>query len=90
VTREWNVTLNEYITLETASSDLAAALNAVRDRILSNNGVDRGLSLHELEDCFAAGTPMSYADGGVRPIEQVRVGDWVLAPDQKDATGPLL
>jgi len=32
---------------------------------------------------------VSYADGGVRPIERVRVGDWVLAPDQNDPTGPL-
>ncbi len=33
--------------------------------------------------CFVAGTQVWYADGSLRPIEQVRVGDQVLARDEK-------
>ncbi len=32
-------------------------------------------------NCFVAGTPVATADGS-RPIEQIRVGDWVLARDE--------
>ncbi len=32
-------------------------------------------------NCFVAGTPVATTDGS-RPIEQIRVGDWVLARDE--------
>lgn len=32
--------------------------------------------------CFVAGTPITMADGSTRPIEQVRIGDEVLAFDE--------
>ena len=34
-----------------------------------------------VDECFVAGTPIAMADGTQRPIEQVQVGDWVLAYD---------
>ncbi|WP_231511555.1 Hint domain-containing protein [Chondromyces apiculatus] len=33
------------------------------------------------DECFVAGTPIAMADGTRRAIEQIRVGDWVLAYD---------
>lgn len=38
------------------------------------------------EGCFAAGTPVTMADGTTRPIESVEVGDEVLAYDTKTGT----
>jgi hypothetical protein len=37
--------------------------------------------------CFAAGTPIDMADGSRKPIEQVKVGDFVLAYDPENANG---
>jgi hypothetical protein len=33
--------------------------------------------------CFVAGTPVVLADGSLKPIEQVSVGDCVLSRDEK-------
>ena len=33
--------------------------------------------------CFVAGTQVVMADGSLRPIEQVKAGDWVLSRDEK-------
>ena len=40
-----------------------------------------------IDYCFAAGTPITMADGSHKPIERVRVGDEVLAYDTDDASG---
>lgn len=36
--------------------------------------------------CFLAGTPITMADGSTKPIEQLKVGDTLLAFDEKTAT----
>jgi hypothetical protein len=36
--------------------------------------------------CFASGTPITAADGGRKPIEEIRVGDKVMAFDGKSDT----
>ena len=36
--------------------------------------------------CFAAGTPILTSEGE-KPIEQIQVGDYVLARAEQDATG---
>ena len=36
--------------------------------------------------CFLAGTPITMADGRQRPIEEVKVGDWVRAFDETTKT----
>jgi len=36
--------------------------------------------------CFLANTPILLADGSFRPIEKLKVGDWVLAFDEKTKT----
>lgn len=41
----------------------------------------------QIPDCFVAGTRIAFADGTLRPIETVRVGDAVIARD--DQTGKL-
>jgi len=35
--------------------------------------------------CFAAGTLVTMADGSTKPIEQVKVGDWVASRDSEQA-----
>ena len=37
--------------------------------------------------CFAAGTPVELADGSSKPIEQIKIGDEVLAYDAADRKG---
>ena len=37
--------------------------------------------------CFAAGTPILLADGGSCPIEEIRIGDVVMAFDPEDRSG---
>ncbi len=37
--------------------------------------------------CFAAGTPVDMADGSQKPIEQIKIGDRVLAYDAFDRKG---
>ena len=32
------------------------------------------------EDCFLPGTPVLMADGGWKPVERIKIGDWVLSP----------
>jgi hypothetical protein len=39
--------------------------------------------------CFAAGTPLRTPDGS-KPIEDFRVGDWILSRDEFDPVGPVL
>ena len=39
-----------------------------------------------LGTCFAAGTPIRTPDGS-KPIEQLKVGDWVLAAPENDPGG---
>ena len=36
--------------------------------------------------CFAKGTPVLMADGAIRPVEDVHVGDRVMGPDSKPKT----
>ena len=52
--------------------------------------VFRPISLHVLDQvwCFAAGTPLLTSDGE-KPIEQVRVGDLVLARSEHEPQGPV-
>jgi len=42
--------------------------------------------------CFAAGTPVRMADGTEKPIEQVKIGEWVMAfdPNAKSGRGKLV
>ncbi|MBI1327111.1 MAG: hypothetical protein GC136_05670 [Alphaproteobacteria bacterium] len=40
--------------------------------------------------CFAAGTMIKLADGGTKPIDQIKKGDVVLSFDLKDVTGKLV
>ncbi len=42
-----------------------------------------------LKACFAAGTPLLTPDGS-KPIEDFRVGDWVLSRSEDDPEGPLV
>ena len=39
--------------------------------------------------CFAAGTPLLMAHGGSKPIDQISVGDWVLARSDADEHGEI-
>ncbi|RED44694.1 hypothetical protein [Aestuariispira insulae] len=52
---------------------------------------DKGSEL-PLKRCFAAGTMISLADGSYKPIEEIRIGDEVLAFDQdhQDSNSPLV
>ncbi|RED51305.1 hypothetical protein [Aestuariispira insulae] len=47
----------------------------------------KGKSLILGKHCFAAGTPVSMADGTVKPIEKIEVGDKVLSFDAQDSAG---
>jgi len=49
--------------------------------------------IYEFDDeggCFAAGTPILMADGTEKPIEEVKVGDWVMSFDGDVVGGPLI
>ena len=50
------------------------------------NGVSCGSITCPTGTCFVSGTPILMADGSTRPIENVKVGDKILAFDEKTKT----
>lgn len=87
--------LDVYVLLRDAAMEgdaqFARVVQAIQDRDFK--------SLEEIKDvlandevfrrdlCFAAGTQIDMADGSRKPIERVRIGDWVLAYQGEAAMG---
>lgn len=53
---------------------------------LKSNSAEK-LKKNEVVECFAAGTPIDLADGTQKPIEDIRIGDTVMAYDPNAENG---
>lgn len=81
-------TIGGGVALATGGDALAgASMGALQGGV---GGFARGFMTRALRACFTAGTPLVVDfEGNSRPIEEIQVGDHVLARDEFDANGPL-
>jgi hypothetical protein len=70
---------------EDAHGKLSVIMPGFRDLDLHDGELDRIVG-GQTSTCFAAGTPVLMGDGRVKPIEQVRRGDLVMAADERNGT----
>ena len=70
---------------EDSHGKLSVVLPGFRDLDLRDAELDRIVG-GRAGTCFAAGTLIVMADGGRKPIEQLRVGDHVMAGDENTGT----
>ena len=71
-----------------ADPQLASQLNAIQALRQQEFG-SNALSSTPPFQCFSAGTPILSADGATRPIEDIAIGDRVLAFDPRDPADAL-
>lgn len=50
--------------------------------VLANES-DKRILVNTSRRCFGEGTPILMADGGIKPVEAVEIGDYVMGPDSK-------
>lgn len=76
----------------TAMTDAPAYIDEVRHKAfleVNEQGTEAGAATSvELWLCFAAGTPVLTPDGE-KPIERLKVGDYVLSRDEHNVEGPI-